>query len=216
MSTPRTEYQSLFELHGKAGLKMAGASRSSGLQDRRRSRERGHIHLISLGAVLILSALSLRASPFRLGVVVGESMTPTLSPHKVFMLDRSFYEHATPTRGEIVVAEANGETCVKRVAAGPREDLWLLEYKGELSGYSEVVRPHDLTRTRSLVERYPRIGQLRRVTVPEGRVFLVGDAQNLSWDSRNYGTVPVSSIMGRVFPLTAKASRSLGAAPWRT
>ena len=94
-------------------------------------RQHGYVHLLALGSVLVLGALTLRFSPFRLGVVVGESMTPTLQPNHVFVLDKSFYEHTSPTRGEIVVAIAEGETCVKRVAAGPGEDLWLIKYASD-------------------------------------------------------------------------------------
>lgn len=172
----------------------------------KRSSQRGYVHLLALCAVLLLSAVVLRVSPFRLGVVVGESMTPTLRPNNVFVLDRSFYDHTSPTRDDIVVANANGETCVKRVAAGPGQDLWLMEYTDEegTAGYTEVVNPAEVSRIRRLLSRYPRLGQLHHALVPEGKVFLVGDAQNISLDSRSYGPIPVEQIIGRVFPIVAK------------
>lgn len=172
----------------------------------RRSRQRGYVHLLALGSVLVLGALVLRFSPFRLGVVVGESMTPTLRPNYVFVLDKGFYEHTSPTRGEIVVAIADGETCVKRVAAGPGEDLWLIEYApdGNKHRYTEVVKPHDVSRVQRVLSRNPGLGRLQHLYVPEGRVFLVGDAQNISLDSRNFGPIPTEQIMGRVLPMSAK------------
>ena len=171
----------------------------------KRSRQRGYVLLLALGAVLVLGAVALRLSPLRLGVVVGESMTPTLQPNNVFVLDRGFYETTSPTRGDIVVANAEGEVCVKRVAAGPGEDFWLIAYSGDSgkSGYTEVVRPSDVPRVQRLLSRYPNLGRLRHFQVPEGRVFLVGDAQSISLDSRTYGSIPVDQIIGRVFPVIA-------------
>lgn len=185
---------------------------------RRRSRQRGYVHLLALGSILVLGALTLRYSPFRLGVVVGESMTPTLQPNYVFVLDRGFYEHTSPTRGEIVVAVAHGETCIKRVAAGPGEDLWLIQYasNGSDSRYSEVVKPHEVAQVQKLLSRHPLIGRIQRVRVPEGKVFLVGDAQNISFDSRNYGFVPIGQIKGRVLPLSATQPPDSHIDSWRT
>jgi signal peptidase I len=193
-------------MHGRSEMAYIIRLNDEPRDRRKRSREYGCVHLIALGALMIVGALLIRNSPFRLGVVVGESMTPTLQPNEVFVLDRSFYEHTDPTRGEIVVADANGDTCVKRVAAGPGEEVWLVDFAtdGDTGAYSEVIEARDLPRMRRLLSREPRIGRLRHVFVPDGQVFLVGDAQNISWDSRNYGPIPTNHLLGRVFPLSAK------------
>lgn len=182
------------------------------------SRQRGYVHLLALGSVLVLGALTLKFSPFRLGVVVGESMTPTLQPNHVFLLDKSIYEHTSPTRGEIVVAIAEGETCIKRVAAGPGEDLWLIKYAsdGRNPGYSEVVKPHNVPYVQRLLSRRPQIGRIEHLYVPEDKVFLVGDAQDISFDSRNYGFVPIDQIKGRVLPFTATQPADSHMDSWRT
>lgn len=172
---------------------------------RKRSRQYGYVHLIALAVLLIVGATVVRLSPFRIGMVVGESMTPTLQHNNLFVIDKGFYEHAVPSSGDIVVADAHGDTCVKRIAAGPGEDMWLLEYAsdGADGRYSEVVNPPDLIRVRRLLSQRPQIGRLRHIRMPEGKVFLVGDAQTVSWDSRNYGPIPISRIIGRVYPLQA-------------
>ncbi len=203
---------------------MAYVVRLNGQQIPERPSRRVHryAYILAFGAVLVLAALTLRASPFRLGVVVGESMTPTLQPNNIFVLDKSYYEHSVPTRGEIVVAQANGETCIKRVAAGPGEDLWFIEYTPDGSGsrYTEVVKPRDVLRVQRTLSRYPHIGRLRHTYVPEGKVFLVGDAQDVSLDSRSYGPIPIKQIMGRVFPVSAhkfpNAARGAQTDQWRT
>jgi hypothetical protein len=45
--------------------------------------------------------------------------------------------------------------------------------------------------------------------VPAGRVFLLGDNAELSFDSRDYGAVPIEKIAGKVLLYFGGASRSV-------
>jgi len=56
-----------------------------------------------------------------------------------------------------------------------------------------------------LVRRFPQVWQVVRLRVPPGHVFVVGDNAPSSIDSRYFGPLPESCIVGRVRPL----SRSL-------
>src|SRR5688500_15395987 len=55
-------------------------------------------------------------SGLRPGIVVGESMSPTLRAGQWFVLDSRAYEGAQPERGDIVVFRHRGATYIKRVA----------------------------------------------------------------------------------------------------
>jgi signal peptidase I len=44
-----------------------------------------------------------------------------------------------------------------------------------------------------------QMGDFGPLTVPDGFVFVMGDNRNQSEDSRRFGPVPVSDIIGRAF-----------------
>src|SRR5919109_517283 len=56
-------------------------------------------------------------------VVVGDSMSPTLSDGRVVWVDRTYYLNHCPQRGEVVVFKYGGEIYIKRVYRAPGETL---------------------------------------------------------------------------------------------
>ncbi len=55
-------------------------------------------------------------------------------------------------------------------------------------------------------EQEPGAGRLVTIRVPPGQVFAVGDAPTSSIDSRNYGPVSVSNIIGRAIGVVTNGS----------
>jgi signal peptidase I len=169
---------------------------------RRRRRER-LILLSIVGAVTLLLALS----PIRIGIVLGESMMPSLKPHHAVLIDRSYYKTHIPIKGEVIVFKAQGELLVKRVAAGPGDNLWLLEhpYAPIDMQDSEIVDPNDLPRINELLRSCPKLGSLQRISIPMNWVFVVGDAEDISLDSRHFGPISVNQIVGRALVPDSKS-----------
>ena len=59
-------------------------------------------------------------------------------------------------------------------------------------------------KVRRLVKRMP-VYKLSRLQVPSGHFYCLGDNLGASIDSRNFGTVPVQAILGRVQSLKQRA-----------
>lgn len=126
--------------------------------------------------------------PYRPIVVRGASMEPALKDGQLIFAKPM---KAKPQRGDLVVFERDGSLMVKRVAM-VGGDKW-----------TEVKLPY--TAFWTMVDT-PRFAQLlrhrdlptRKVAVPDDQLFVVGDNDAVSIDSRTFGPIPLKSVRGIV------------------
>jgi signal peptidase I len=159
---------------------------------------RGHRYRALLTVLVFVSLLYVVwfFLPYRLTAVVGKSMTPTLQPGRLLWMDRSYYRKHSPAKGEVIVFKVDGVKYIKRVMALGGETVWLWEYPGTNSAYRDLVSPARLSLMRK-AEQEPGAGRLVMIRVPPGQVFAAGDAPTCSIDSRNYGPISFSDLLGR-------------------
>lgn len=137
--------------------------------------------------------------PVRSYYIPSGSMIPTLEPRDFILSDHTAYSDAEPQRFDIVVTRFpdGGETeYIKRVAGLPGETIEMID--GKL-----VVNGRQLDYPWQPVEL-----EVKRMTVPTGTYFLLGDNINNSLDSRVRGPVPKAFIRGRVRVLFWPPSRA--------
>ncbi|WP_051794764.1 signal peptidase I [Streptomyces sp. NRRL S-87] len=127
--------------------------------------------------------------------VVSESMAPTLLvDDRLLVIRRAALTRCFPARGQIVVftADAAGGSVrrrmVKRVAATGGESI---SAGADLPADGVV---HDAARPRG----QGRVGEVGRVDVPAGSVYVLGDNRPVSRDSREYGCIPLRQVTGLV------------------
>jgi len=145
--------------------------------------------------LLVLFALAVYFQPYRLGIVTGESMTPTLQNGQLLLIDRDYYKHHPLQRGDIISCCVNGKTLVKRVYALPGEQVIQLH---DNSAGDMIIRPHMIEKViRSFIEK-PTAMRIVRIEVESGAVYLLGDSGTRSIDSRDFGPVPQNQIIGKV------------------
>ncbi len=187
----------------------------------RRSRPRGWRFVIPVLLFGAVAALILRATLVDFFYISSESMTPALQPGDGLLVDRTAYD-GMPERGDVVVFDGtgtlvpyrsanpidgllksmrltgNGDYFVKRVIAVEGDSLSCCDADGllELNGsplHEPYVRPGDAS---SDVEF--------DVTVPAGRIWVMGDHRSDSADSRALlgapggGMIPADRVLGRV------------------
>ncbi len=127
-------------------------------------------------------------------------------------------EWGSPQRGDIVVfySPANGMRLVKRVVGIPGDSITMqnnqLTINGEKIEYEPIKSNNDplcmdanqyiedLCGTRHPVMTIPQRPSLRSfgpVTIPEGKYFMMGDNRDNSADSRYFGFVDRSQVVGQ-------------------
>jgi signal peptidase I len=146
--------------------------------DRRRS-------VTALLAFVVISGLFFYC--FRLVRVKGHSMDPTYSDGQWLLVRRPNWPFRPLKVGDVVVFHLEGDLLVKRVAAlgGQLEP----EHKTVLLIRPSHRRP-DFWEA-AIVPAKPNM-------VPEGQLYVLGDNPPVSDDSRSFGPVPESALIGRV------------------
>ena len=134
---------------------------------------------------------------FRVVSVSGPSMNPTLTSGDRVILNSLFY---TPPNGDIVVITQpnshDNEPLIKRVIAVEGQTISVDAEKDTVTVDGVV-----LTENYILEEDLQRAGDAFEypITIPKGKVFVMGDNRNDSFDSRasGLGLVDEDYIMGR-------------------
>ena len=138
---------------------------------------------------LFLAASISGVLPVQIMRVDSESMTPTLGAGDLVVVDRT---DPDVTRMDVVAAESpdHGTLLIKRVVAVGGDTVALED--GVLVVDGEAVCEPDIDP--ALIDG----SYFGPVTVPDGSVFLLGDHRDGSIDSREFGSVPLSSVVGEV------------------
>ena len=142
--------------------------------------------------VAVALAMFIRTFIVELYVVDGPSMRPTLESEERLVVNKFIYRFRPPEKGEVLVFQYPRDPSrdfIKRVIATPGGTIEIREGR-VLVNDQLLTEDYILEKTRS---EYPKS------TVPEGRIFVMGDNRNNSEDSRfaDVGFVPYDLIKGK-------------------
>lgn len=159
-------------------------------------------------AVAVGAALFVRSFVVQQFYISGPSMEPTLMSDNRVLVNKLSYRIRDIRRGEVVVFDRvrteNGveqhDDLIKRVVALSGETIEIRQcqvliddvaleepYLGD--AYEAETDPAVRCR---VVDRPPE-------TIPQNHVFVMGDNRAESFDSRNFGPIPTSLVVGRAF-----------------
>jgi signal peptidase I len=185
---------------GPAGAEPAGTA-GTGSQRRRRWRRRLTETVITLLVAALLAVL-VRTYVFQSFWIPSTSMVPTLAVYDRILVQKAFFSWHDVRQGDIVVftrpplEHCGGEPAgdlVKRVIALPGQTIYS-------SGNSIYVNG------RLLAEPYlpaydplgpPIASSQHPYRVPAGQFYLLGDNRAISCDSRYWGPIQGTSIIGK-------------------
>jgi len=170
-------------------------------------RGSGRRTFIEWGSVIVgalILALVVRTFFFGAYYIPSPSMEPTLEVGDRIIVNKLSYRLHDVNRGDLVVfssTEDNVDELIKRVIGLPGETVMAVDGQILIDG-GLLVEPYLSSREATNdFENVPWCadGGIQKCTVPLDHVFVMGDNRKNSRDSRFFGPVPVSSIIGRAF-----------------
>ncbi len=153
--------------------------------------------LLKFGIVALVVVIPVRlfiAQPF---IVSGISMVPTFEDAQYLIIDELTYHFDKPHRGDVVVfryPKDPSQFFIKRIIGLPGETVHLSPSGVSITTTSGATEQVDESYVVNLGN-----GGDQTYTVPTNSYFVLGDNRPESSDSRAWGYVPRSNIVGRVF-----------------
>jgi signal peptidase I len=172
---------------------------------RKKPRRRALIEWTAIIVIAVLVSFLMRTYAFQTFFIPSGSMEPTLQIGDRIIVNKLAVSWGTINVGDIVVFKAPpAENCgepvtdlVKRVIGVPGDSL---KSKGNtiyLENTSQHVKWHPLLETWTHTEP---LGQaITPITLKANQYFMMGDNHSDSCDSRMWGPVPRSDIIGKAF-----------------
>jgi len=152
------------------------------------------IQIIVIALIISLPIRFFVAEPF---VVNGASMDPTFSTGQFLIVDRLTYRFNEPKRGDVVVFKYPNNPKVyyiKRVIGLPDETIKIKD--GEVT-IINAEHPSGLELEESYVRPVHMSKETLSATLKQGEYFVMGDNRAESSDSRIWGALDQSLILGR-------------------
>jgi signal peptidase I len=155
--------------------------------------------------VAVLVAVLVRTFVVQTFWIPSGSMEPTLLVNDRVLVNKVLYDIRDPHRGEIIVfvapnswrTDPSETDFIKRVIGTGGDRVVCCDSRGRVQ-----VNGHSLDEP--YIHNGDAAGSPFDVTVPSGRLFVMGDHRAISGDSTKHlddhsGTIPVSSVVGRAF-----------------
>ena len=148
--------------------------------------------IIIIAGIIVLPIRYFLFQPF---IVKGDSMVPNFHSGDYLIVDEISYRASGPQRGDVVVLKYPLDTTqrfIKRVIGLPGETVDINNGKittalgTQSTELRETYLPGDLVTDGSV-----------HVTLGPDEYFVMGDNRQFSYDSRRWGVLPKSDIIGR-------------------
>ena len=154
--------------------------------------------------VAVLLAGLVRTFAFQTFWIPSSSMVPTLGVYDRILVQKAFFTSRDVREGDIVVfSEPPFDDCpgprgdlVKRVIALPGQTIYSSGNSIYVNGrlLAEPYLPHD----DPLGPQIPDASSRHPYRLPPGEFYVLGDNRAISCDSRYWGPISGSSIIGKV------------------
>lgn len=151
---------------------------------------------MAISLAIILPVRYFLIQPF---YVKGASMEPNFYDHEYLIIDELSYRFRQPDRGEIVVFRYPNDPkqfFIKRVIGLPGETV---EVAGGVVKIYNDRNPNGILLDETQYLDQDFTATTRTVTLKSNEYFIMGDNRVASLDSRYFGPIDSSAIVGRVW-----------------
>ncbi|MGG5253319.1 signal peptidase I [Neobacillus sp. SM06] len=153
-------------------------------------------------AIGIIIFVFIRTFFFSNYVVEGESMMPTLQSGNKLVVNKLGYNANDLQRFDVIVFHANKkEDFVKRVIGLPGDKIVYQDDQLYVNG-RKITEPFLDVYRKKADGKLTGDFTLKEITgvstVPKGKLFVLGDNRLESWDSRHFGFISTSQVVGKV------------------
>ena len=164
----------------------------------KKSSDRALFVSVVIALLLAFAIRFLIAAPY---VVSGSSMEPNFNNWDYLIVDRLTYDFETPQRGDVIVLDLPQETSralIKRVIGLPGDTV-VLSGPDPTVTIINTAHPNGFTLSEPYIEpdNYGGITNTRYTLGPD-QYFVMGDNRKVSADSRTWGLLPRTDVVGRV------------------
>jgi signal peptidase I len=205
---------------------------------KRRRRRSALVELLVLGVIAVVLALIIKTYAIQAFFIPSASMENTLDIGDRVLINKLVYDFRGIHRGDIIVFDGRGSwdlntpsssnifsrfgsdlegivgishdssIYIKRVIGLPGDHVVCCNANGQIT-----VNGVPLSERSYLYPGNQPSAQLFKITVPPGRLWVMGDHRAVSYDSRGHmgdpggGTIPESAVLGRAFVIIWPPSR---------
>ena len=153
------------------------------------------VQIVIISAAIIIPIRYFLIQPF---YVKGASMEPSYYDHEYLIIDEISYRFNEPARGEIVVFRYPldpSQFFIKRIVGLPGEIVEVSE--GKVTVYN-TDNPEGIVLNEEYLNGEQTFGK-KRVELNADEYFVLGDNRDESLDSRRFGPIRDSDIVGKVW-----------------
>jgi len=131
--------------------------------------------------------------------VKGASMEPTFISGDYIFTSKVTYKLRSFHRGDVVVFKSPQNPdieYIKRIIALPKDTLEIRD-SGVYVNNIQISESYISAKTNLWEGGFAKNGE--PITIPDGEIFVMGDNRPRSSDSREFGPIPISGVIGHVF-----------------
>jgi len=157
------------------------------------------LELVKIALLALVTILLIRYYLFKPFYVKGASMEPTFYEKEYLIIDEITYRFREPERGEVIVfryPENPKEYFLKRIIGLPGETIKITE--GKIYIYNQTHPEGVAIDEKYLTDSVKTSGDKIKV-LGKNEFFVLGDNRENSYDSRRFGPVDRSLIVGRTW-----------------
>lgn len=155
------------------------------------------LEFIKMGGLALLTIIAIRYFLFKPFYVKGESMEPNFYDHEYLIIDELSYRLHQPSRGDVVVFHYPNdpkEYFLKRIIGLPGERVKVAG--GKVTVYNDA-HPEGVAVDESYLPKELETMGDQTTTLGTDEFFVMGDNRPNSFDSRRFGPINKSLIVGR-------------------